>query len=99
MLKVPVSSLPTSSSTLAGFWFLIRAVLIGIDKKCFQSLSSVKEEETEMVRGKASLREAEVTSKSVTEQDLEPGSPDSHLVISTKTQSRVHGFLSKGVQS
>ena len=99
MLKVPVSSLPTSSSTLAGFWFLIRAVLIGIDKRCFQSSSSVKEEETEMVRGKASLREAEVTSKSVTEQDLEPGSPDSHLVISTKTQSRLHGFLSKGVQS
>ncbi|KAB0368641.1 hypothetical protein FD755_019675 [Muntiacus reevesi] len=50
-----------------------------------------------MVRGKASLREAEVTSKSVAEQDLEPGSPDSHLVISPKTRSRLHGFLSKGV--
>ena len=95
MHKFPVSSLSPSSPTLVGFWFLIRAVLIGIDKMCFQSSSSVKEEETEMLRGKGSLRDAEVTSKSVTEQDLEPGSPNSHLVISTKTQSSFHGFLSK----
>ena len=66
MHKVPVSSLSTFPSTLAGFWFLIIAILISIDKKCFQSSSSVKEEETEMLRGKRSFREAEVTSKSVT---------------------------------
>ena len=45
---------------------MIIAILTGIDKKCFQSSSSVKEEETEMLRGKGSFREAEVTSKSVT---------------------------------